>query len=482
MTSSRDSVSARSSETGRTAPSVSPAIFKAYDIRGIVDDTLTEDAVRAIGLVLGARARQEGVGSIVVGRDGRLSGPRLAAALAQGICAAGVDVVDIGMVPTPLVYFATGLTGSGTGVAVTGRHNPPESNGLKMMMAGRTLYGDEITGIGATIGDAAAWTRLFADQPGSVSQRDVLPEYVARITGDIKLARPMKVAVDAGNGVAGAVAPGLLRAIGCGEVTELFCEVDGNFPNHHPDPAHPENLQDLIRTVAAGDAELGLAFDGDGDRLGIVTKSGKIIFPDRQLMLYAQDVLEHNPGAQIIYDVKCTRNLAPWIRKHGGEPLMWRTGHSLIKAKLKETGAKLAGEMSGHVFFNDRWYGFDDGVYTAARLLEILARHPDPSAVLEALPDSPTTPELQLKMAEGENFKLIEALQKNAKFEGASDVVTIDGVRVEYPDGFGLARASNTTPVVVLRFEADTDEALARIQQSLKRAIMAVKPDAKLPF
>ena len=482
MTSSRDSVSARSSETGRTAPSVSPAIFKAYDIRGIVDDTLTEDAVRAIGLVLGARARQEGVSSIVVGRDGRLSGPRLAAALAQGICAAGVDVVDIGMVPTPLVYFATVLTGSGTGVAVTGSHNPPEYNGLKMMMAGRTLYGDEITGIGATIGDAAAWTRLFADQPGSVSQRDVLPEYVARITGDIKLARPMKVAVDAGNGVAGAVAPGLLRAIGCGEVTELFCEVDGNFPNHHPDPAHPENLQDLIRTVAAGDAELGLAFDGDGDRLGIVTKSGKIIFPDRQLMLYAQDVLEHNPGAQIIYDVKCTRNLAPWIRKHGGEPLMWRTGHSLIKAKLKETGAKLAGEMSGHVFFNDRWYGFDDGVYTAARLLEILARHPDPSAVLEALPDSPTTPELQLKMAEGENFKLIEALQKNAKFEGASDVVTIDGVRVEYPDGFGLARASNTTPVVVLRFEADTDEALARIQQSLKRAIMAVKPDARLPF
>ncbi len=288
--------------------------------------------------------------------------------------------------------------------------------------------------------------------------------------------------MDAGNGVAGAVAPGLLRAIGCGEVTELFCEVDGNFPNHHPDPAHAENLQDLIAAVAAGDAELGLAFDGDGDRLGIVTKSGKIIFPDRQLMLYAQDVLAKNPGAQIIYDVKCTRNLAPWIRKHGGEPLMWRTGHSLIKAKLKETGAKLAGEMSGHVFFNDRWYGFDDGVYCAARLLEILARHPDPSAVLEALPDSPTTPELQLKMAEGENFKLIEALQKGAKFDGASEVITIDGVRVEYPDGFGLARASNTTPVVVLRFEADTDTALARIQQSLKQAILAVAPDARLPF
>ena len=344
-------------------------IFKAYDIRGIVDDTLTEEAVEAIGLALGARARAEGVASIVVGRDGRLSGPRLVAALSAGICAAGVDVLDIGMVPTPLVYFATVLTGSGTGVAVTGSHNPPEYNGLKMMIAGRTLYGDEITCIGTTIRDAATWSKLGGTNPGTISHRDVLPEYVAKITGDIHLARPMKVVVDAGNGVAGAVAPDLLRAIGCGEVTELFCEVDGNFPNHHPDPAHAENLQDLIATVAAGDAELGLAFDGDGDRLGVVTKSGKIIFPDRQLMLYAQDVLAANPGSQVIYDVKCTRNLAPWIRKHGGEPLMWRTGHSLIKAKLKETGAKLAGEMSGHVFFNDRWYGFDDGVYVAARLL-----------------------------------------------------------------------------------------------------------------
>ena len=485
MTSATDSPAARPIgplAPDSKAPAVSAGIFKAYDIRGIVDDTLTEEAVAAIGLVLGARAKAAGVASIVVGRDGRLSGPRLAAALASGICAAGVDVVDIGMVPTPLVYFATVLTGSGSGVAVTGSHNPPEYNGLKMMLAGRTLYGEEITGIGATIRDAASWDRLRAARPGTVSTRDVLPEYMAKITGDVKLARPIKVVVDAGNGVAGAVAPGLLRAIGCGEVTELFCEVDGNFPNHHPDPAQPENLQDLIATVAAGDAELGLAFDGDGDRLGLVTKSGKIIFPDRQLMLYAQDVLANNPGAEIIYDVKCTRNLAPWIRKHGGRPLMWRTGHSLIKAKLKETGAKLAGEMSGHVFFNDRWYGFDDGVYTAARLLEILSRHPDPSAVLEALPDSPTTPELHLKMAEGENFKLIEALQKNAKFDGASEVITIDGVRVEYPDGFGLARASNTTPVVVLRFEADTAKALARIQESLKQAILAVVPGAKLPY
>ncbi len=466
---------------GARAPEVAAGIFKAYDIRGIVDDTLTEQGVAAIGLVLGARARKEGVTSIVVGRDGRLSGPRLAAALASGIVAAGVDVLDIGMVPTPLVYFATVLTGSGTGVAVTGSHNPPEYNGLKMMMAGRTLYGDEITSIGATIREAAAWQGLFADKPGKISTRDVVPEYVARVSGDVKLARPMKVVVDAGNGVAGAVAPGLLREIGA-EVTELFCEVDGNFPNHHPDPAHPENLQDLIATVAAGDAEVGLAFDGDGDRLGVVTRSGQIVFPDRQLMLYAADVLAANPGAQIIYDVKCTRNLAPWIRKHGGEPLMWRTGHSLIKAKLKETGAKLAGEMSGHVFFNDRWYGFDDGIYTAARLLEILSRHADPSAVLEALPDSPTTPELHLKLAEGENFRLIEALQKNARFDGATEVNTIDGVRVEYPDGFGLSRASNTTPVVVLRFEADSTEALARIQGSLKQAIQAAMPGVTLPY
>jgi phosphomannomutase/phosphoglucomutase len=466
---------------GSPAPDVAAGIFKAYDIRGIVDDTLTEQAVAAIGLVLGARARKEGVSSIVVGRDGRLSGPRLAAALASGIVAAGVDVVDIGMVPTPLVYFATVLTKSGTGVAVTGSHNPPEYNGLKMMMAGRTLYGDEITGIGATIRDTAGWRGLFADKPGSITTRDVVPDYVARITGDVKLARPMKVVVDAGNGVAGAVAPALLRAIGA-EVTELYCEVDGNFPNHHPDPAHPENLQDLIATVANGDAEVGLAFDGDGDRLGVVTRSGQIVFPDRQLMLYAASVLAANPGAQIIYDVKCTRNLAPWIRRHGGEPLMWRTGHSLIKAKLKETGAKLAGEMSGHVFFNDRWYGFDDGIYTAARLLEILSRHADPSAELEALPDSPTTPELHLKLAEGENFRLIEALQKNAKFEGATEVITIDGVRVEYPDGFGLARASNTTPVVVLRFEADSADALARIQGSLKQAILAAMPGVKLPY
>ncbi|MGE0315654.1 MAG: phosphomannomutase/phosphoglucomutase [Lautropia sp.] len=464
-----------------STPPIAAGIFKAYDIRGIVDDTLTESAVRSIGLVLGARAKAAGIASIVVGRDGRLSGPRLAAALSSGITEAGCDVIDIGMVPTPLVYFATVLTGSGSGVAVTGSHNPPEYNGLKMMLGGVTLYGDDITSIGTRIAAPEGLAALKAATAGRVTQRDVLSEYLAKVVGDVKLARPMKIAIDAGNGVAGAVAPRLLKSIGC-ELVELYCDVDGNFPNHHPDPAHPENLQDLIAAVKAHDCELGLAFDGDGDRLGVVTRSGEIVFPDRQLMLYAKDVLSTRPGAQVIYDVKCTRNLAPWIRQHGGVPLMWRTGHSLIKAKLKETKAPLAGEMSGHVFFNDRWYGFDDGCYTAARLLEILSRERDPSAVLEALPDSPTTPELHLKLAEGANFRLIEALQKQGDIAGATEINTIDGVRAEYPDGFGLARASNTTPVVVLRFEADTPQALARIQQGFRSAILSIDPSVKLPF
>ncbi len=466
-------------------PSVSRSIFKAYDIRGIVDKTLTEDAVRAIGRVLGARAKRAGIASIVVGRDGRLSGPRLAAALAAGICDSGTDVVDIGMVPTPLVYYATVLTGSGSGVAVTGSHNPPAYNGLKMMLGGATLHGTDITSIHDDIqalgADADGATAAPVATPGRITRRDIGDDYLVKVTGDIKLARPMRIAVDAGNGVAGELAPKLLKAIGC-EVVELFCDVDGNFPNHHPDPAHPENLQDLIKAVADQDCELGLAFDGDGDRLGVVTRSGQIIFPDRQLMLYAKDVLANRPGGTIIYDVKCTRNLAPWIRKHGGEPLMWRTGHSLIKAKLKETKAPLAGEMSGHVFFNDRWYGFDDGLYTAARLLEILSREADPSAVLEALPDSPTTPELHLHLAEGENYALIGALQQSGEFPGATDTVTIDGIRVEYADGFGLARASNTTPVVVMRVEADSPQALKRIQDAFRTAIRAISPAVELPY
>ena len=468
------------------APSISPSIFKAYDIRGIVDGdpakvTLTDAVARGVGAALGLQAKAKGIPAIVVGRDGRLSGPRLIAALTQGINSAGVEAIDIGMVPTPVVYFATVLTNTGSGVAVTGSHNPPEYNGLKMMLGGGTLYGDGIQDLYKSIVDPSFAGKLDANAPVRVTKRDVTGEYLAKILDDVKLSRPMKIAIDCGNGVAGALAPQLFKSLGC-EVTELFTEVDGNFPNHHPDPAHPENLQDLIRCLAETDCEIGLAFDGDGDRLGVVTKTGQIIWPDRQLMLYAQDVLAHRPGGQIIYDVKCTRNLAPWVRKHGGVPLMWRTGHSLIKAKLKETGAPLAGEMSGHVFFNDRWYGFDDGLYTGARLLEILSRSANPSAVLEALPDAIATPELHIHTAEGDNFKLVEALQRNAKFEGADEVITIDGVRVEYPDGFGLARASNTTPVVVTRFEADSEAAIARIKAAFKAAITAVAPGVDVPF
>lgn len=459
------------------------AIFKAYDIRGIVGQTLTEPVVRQIGAALGLLARERGARAIVVGRDGRLSGPGLARALAQGINRAGVDAIDIGLVPTPLVYYATFELGTGSGVAVTGSHNPPEYNGLKMVIAGETLHGEAIAALRETIVAAGFEDRFAGIAPGTIRTVDVSEAYLARVTGDVKLARPMKIAIDCGNGVAGAVAPQLYRRLGC-EVVELFCEVDGNFPNHHPDPAHPENLQDLMACLRQTDAEVGLAFDGDGDRLGVVTRTGQIIYPDRQLMLFARDVLSRVPGGQIIYDVKCSRNVARDVRAHGGEPLMWRTGHSLVKAKLRETGAPLAGEMSGHVFFKERWYGFDDGLYAGARLLEILAREADPTSVLEALPDASTTPELQLQTAEGENFALVERLKERAEagFPGAVEIITIDGVRVEYPDGFGLARPSNTTPVVVLRFEADDDAALARIQGEFRRAILAVAPGVQLPF
>ncbi|HOA92677.1 MAG TPA: phosphomannomutase/phosphoglucomutase [Quisquiliibacterium sp.] len=458
---------------------IDPSIFKAYDIRGIVDTTLTRAAVRAIGLALGHRVRAAGGTEAVVGRDGRLSGPALSGELSDGFRAAGVGVIDIGMVTTPMVYYGTYELGTGSGVAVTGSHNPPDYNGLKMVVGGEAIHGDAIQRLAQEI--RGGLTEVDPAQRGGLREVSLAQRYLDRIVGDIRLARPMKIAIDCGNGVAGAYAPALFRAIGC-EVIELFCDVDGTFPNHHPDPAHPENLQDLVRCLQETDAELGIAFDGDGDRLGVVTKDGKIIFPDRQLMLLAAEVLERHPGAEIIFDVKCTRNLAAWIRQHGGTPTMWRTGHSLVKAKLRETGAPLAGEMSGHIFYKDRWYGFDDGMYAGARLLEILSRSADPSAVLNALPDAPTTPELQLRTAEGENFRMVEELKRTAKFPGASDVITIDGVRVEYPDGFGLARPSNTTPVVVLRFEADTPAALSRIQNDFRRAILAVKPGVKLPF
>jgi phosphomannomutase/phosphoglucomutase len=458
--------------------SIDPSIFKAYDVRGVVDRSLTLEAARAIGAALGSEAGAQSVHEIAVGRDGRLSGPALRDALVEGIRSTGCGVVDIGMVATPMLYFATHHLRTGSGVSITGSHNPPEYNGMKFVLAGQAMYGEGLQALRRRI---EADDLVRAPAPGALRSARITQAYVDRIVGDVRLARPMRIAIDCGNGVAGAVAPMLFRALGC-DVIELFCEVDGTFPNHHPDPAIPENLQDLIRRLHSSDAELGLAFDGDGDRLGVVTKDGRIIYPDRQIMLFVRDVLAHRPGAEIIFDVKCTRHLAPWIRQHGGRPTMWRTGHSLIKAKLKETGAPFAGEMSGHLFFNDRWYGFDDGLYAGARLLEILSREADPSQALNALPDAICTPELHLKTAESENFELVERLRSRARFEGAREVITIDGMRVEYPDGFGLARPSNTTPVVVLRFEADNPQALARIQADFRRAILEVQPSAHLPF
>ena len=451
-------------------------IFKAYDIRGIVGSTLTPAIVEIIGQAIGSTLIDLGRREIAIGRDGRLSGPELSAALARGLRASGVDVIDIGQAATPMLYFAAHHFGTLSGVMLTGSHNPPQYNGLKIMLAGATLAGDSI----AALRERAVAGRLLRGA-GSYREENVAEAYLARIAGDLKLARPLKIAIDCGNGVAGAIAPALYRRLGC-EVTELFCEVDGNFPNHHPDPSVPENLKDLIAEVRDGDAEIGLAFDGDGDRLGVVTKDGRIIYPDRQLMLFARDVLSRNPGAMVIYDVKSTRNLKPWIERYGGKPLMWKTGHSFIKAKMKETGALLAGEMSGHVFFKERWYGFDDGLYAGARLLEFLSREPDIDATLHALPDAVSTPELQIKLKEGENYAMIERLQQSARFEGARDVIKIDGLRVEYADGFGLARSSNTTPVIVLRFEADNESALERIQQDFRRVLLAAKPDAQLPF
>ena len=461
-----------------SAVQVPASIFKAYDIRGVVETALTPDAVRLIGAALGSEAVERRIAAICVGRDGRLSGPLLRDALVAGIVSTGTDVIDVGMVPTPVLYFSTVHLDTGSGVEITGSHNPPEYNGLKMMMAGVTLHGEAIQSLRRRI---ESGNMVIAAKPGAERMADVLPAYLERIRTTVKLARPMKIAIDCGNGVAGPTAVALFRALGC-DVVELFTDVDGTFPNHHPDPAHPENLEDLIRALRDTDAELGLAFDGDGDRLGVVTKDGQIIYPDRQIMLFAQDILAANPGGEIIFDVKCTRRLAPWIRERGGRPTMWRTGHSLIKAKLKETGAPFAGEMSGHLFFNDRWPGFDDGLYAGARLLEILSRSADPSAVLNALPSAVSTPELHLHTAEGENFALVERLKTEAKFDGVEQVITIDGVRAEWSDGFGLARPSNTTPVVVLRFEGDTPEALARIQAAFRQAILAVAPGVRLPF
>lgn len=451
-------------------------IFKAYDIRGIVGKTLTNEIVEQIGHAIGSEAVARKQHTIAIGRDGRLSGESFAQALARGIQKSGINVIDVGRVATPIVYFAAFQLHTDCGVMITGSHNPPDYNGLKMVLAGETLSGDTIQSLRTRIE-----TGNLTHGAGSYSQYNIAPEYIARIVGDIKLARPLNITVDCGNGVAGDFAADLYRQLGC-TVTELFCEVDGNFPNHHPDPSDPHNLQDLIAALRDNSSEIGLAFDGDGDRLGVVTKDGKIIYPDRQLMLFAAEVLSRNPGAEIIFDVKSTRNLFTWIREHGGKPTLWKTGHSLVKAKMKETGALLAGEMSGHVFFKDRWYGFDDGLYAGARLLEILSQVADASATLNKLPDAVSTPELHIQMKEGENHSLIARLKQEARFDAARDIITIDGLRVEYADGFGLMRASNTTPVIVLRFEADDAAALGRIQENFRSVLLSADPDLRLPF
>ncbi|MET3373104.1 phosphomannomutase [Variovorax boronicumulans] len=453
---------------------LSASIFKAYDIRGVVPLSLDVEVAEALGRAFGSAARAAGETAVAVGRDGRLSGPALVDALIDGLVATGVEVIDIGAVTTPMLYFAA-HTLCTSGIQVTGSHNPKDYNGFKMVLAGRAIYGDEIQGLRKTMEDGSATLA----PGGSVRKVDVTDAYVQRIVGGIKLARPMKIVVDSGNGIAGATAPAIFRAIGC-DVVELFSEVDGNFPNHHPDPSKPDNLRDLMAELAKGQAELGLAFDGDGDRLGIVTKDGQNIFPDRQMQLFAQDVLSRVPGGTIVYDVKCSQRLAPAIEAAGGTPMIYKTGHSLIKAKMKEIDSPLGGEMSGHIFFKERWYGFDDGTYAGCRLLEILSKHPDANAVLNALPTSFSTPELNVACAEGEPHALVARLVQNARFDAPAQVSTIDGLRVDWPDGFGLIRASNTTPVLVLRFEGQTEAALQRIETEMLAVLRTVKPDATL--
>jgi phosphomannomutase len=460
---------------------VAASIFKAYDIRGVVGQTIDEAFAEHLGRAFGSQALQAGEKAVAVGRDGRVSGPGLSQALIKGLASTGLDVVDLGPVTTPMLYYVAATRaqhGCRSGIQVTGSHNPKDYNGFKMVMAGRAIFGDEIQRLRERIE-----TEDYVKGKGRSARMDILDEYVARIAGDAKLARKMKIVVDSGNGIPGASSPQVLRALGC-TVDEMYSTVDGDFPNHHPDPSKPENLAELIARVKSTDAELGIAFDGDGDRLGLVTKDGQIIYPDRQLMLLATDVLKRNKGATIIYDVKCTQRLGPAIRAAGGKPLIYKTGHSLIKAKMAELKTPIAGEMSGHIFFGERWYGFDDATYCAARMLEILSRSKDPSAVLNALPTSFNTPELNVPCAEGEHHRLVTELQSRLadgrlKFDGA-EVNTIDGLRVDWPDGFGLIRGSNTTPVLVLRFEGHTEAALHRIEAVMMAALKSVKPDARV--
>ena len=450
------------------------SIFKAYDIRGIVPVTVTEAVAEGIGKAFGTVALAQGETRVAVGRDGRLSGPALSAALVRGLVAVGIEVIDVGMVTTPMLYFAAS-TACSSGIQVTGSHNPRDYNGFKMVMGGRAIYGEDIQTLRRMM-EAESW---LLSPGGTVRNLNVLAPYIDRIVGDITLARKMKIVVDCGNGIAGASAPAIFRAIGC-DVVELFSEVDGNFPNHHPDPSKPENLRDLMLALKNSDAEIGLAFDGDGDRLGIVTKQGNNIYPDRQMVLFARDVLTRVPGGTIIFDVKCSQQLAPSIEAAGGVPMMYKTGHSLIKARMKELDSPLGGEMSGHIFFKERWFGFDDGTYAGCRLLEIVSRAPDANVVLDALPTSHSTPELNVSCAEGEPARLVAQAVALADFPAPAKLNTIDGLRVDWPDGFGLMRSSNTTPVVVLRFEGQTAEALHRIETAMLALLHKVKPDAKI--
>jgi phosphomannomutase/phosphoglucomutase len=467
---------AKAAPQAAVADSVDRSIFRAYDIRGVVGETLTHKVARQIGRAVGSAIRDRGLSEVVVGRDGRLSGPELAAELIKGLRSTGCDVIDIGAAPTPLLYFATYHLNAGSGVMVTGSHNPPEYNGFKIVVGGETLAEDAIQALYQRIAEGS-----FTTGTGGLQVIDVAEDYIERVTGDVQSERRLKVVVDAGNGIAGAIAPQVLEGIGA-EVVPLYCEVDGTFPNHHPDPSEPANLQDLIASVQRVGADLGVAFDGDGDRLGVVTASGEIIYPDRLLMLFAMDVLNRNPGATIIYDVKCTGHLQDVILRHGGSPVMWKTGHSLIKAKMREDDAELAGEMSGHFFFRERWFGFDDGIYAAARLLEILgASDRAPQAVFDELPKGVSTPELKIKMAEGAHYAFIGKFRDAAAFPGAR-ISSIDGIRADYPDGWGLVRCSNTTPSLVLRFDADNAEALARIQDEFRKQILAIDGSLKLPF
>ncbi len=455
---------------------ISKDIFRAYDIRGVVENALTPDAVQQIGQAFATEALVQGQKTVVIGRDGRLSSPELAQRLSEGLRAGGCDVIDIGMVPTPVLYYATHKLKTGTGIMVTGSHNPPQYNGLKMLIAGNTLYGDGIKALYHMIAEE----RVNSGE-GSHTEQNIIPDYLDTIVNDIKLDKQLNIAVDCGNGVAGVLATELFTRLGC-KVTELFCEVDGNFPNHHPDPSKPENLLDLQKSIKENALDLGLAFDGDGDRVGILDDKQNIIWADRQMMLYAADVLKRKPGALIIYDIKSTSNLGSYIKNLGGEPLMWKTGHSFIKAKMKETDAELAGEMSGHIFFKERWFGFDDGLYSAARMLEIVSQHKETSSTLfETLPDSFNTPELQINFAEGEHYKFMEKFIEQASFENAN-IITIDGLRVNYANGWGLIRPSNTTPCLVLRFEANDENTLTEIQNTFRKQLLAIDSNLSLPF